>query len=289
MKRFILTGLAALMVLSAGCDKSSSGSSYTPPAPPPLPPAGGTPGSGNTGDGGNTDSGIQYITPENPNIEVQWTLDFEENFDGIEVDKTHWGMYNGGGHNQNGYRKPEAFTVEDGSLVITAKNNEEGLVVSGGMAHNKNYLPIVKWVFRAKCEDDPSETMSGVVLTWPQSNRWPHEGELDIFETLCQANRQPIHSFLHYGASNSQVHKQYDVDGNQWQEMALEWYEDALVIYLNGFKVWTVTDKQVIPKWKHHICLQLDAFKKRLPDGAVVKMYVDYVRVYTGKIVDKKQ
>ena len=277
-------------MLSSGCDKPASDKNYTPPPPPPIDQnTGGGEGDNNQGDdnqgGGGTSN--DYITPDNPNIEIEWTLDFEDNFDGTEVNKNNWGMYDGGGHNNNGYRKPEAFSVEDGNLVITAKNNSEGLVVSGGMAHNKNYLPIVKWEFRAKCEDDPSETMSGVVLTWPQSNRWPNEGELDIFETLCQADRKPLHSFLHYGPNNDQVHKQYNVDGNEWQEMAMEWYEDALVIYLNGERVWTVTDKKVIPIWKHHICLQLDAFKKTLP--ATVRMYVDYVRVYTGKIVEKEQ
>lgn len=267
----------SVLLMAAGCNPSDDAKEVTPPTPPPIDTPDDEPGSDDE----------PVITPDNPDIEIKWTLDFEENFDGTEVNAENWDMYDSPGHNNNGYRKPEAFTVEDGCLVITAKENDEGEIVSGGMAHKKNYLPIVRWEFRARCEDDPSETMSGVVLTWPQSNRWPDEGELDIFETGTQSPRKPLHSFLHYGPNNDQVHMAHDVDGEEWQEMALEWYEDALVIYLNGERVWTVTDKAVIPIWNHHICLQLDAFGTSLP--APVKMYVDYVRIYKGEIVKKTE
>ena len=264
---------AMLAILAAGCEKNDEAKEITPPTPPPI---------GVPDEGTDPDAGV--ITPDNPNIRVNWVLDFEENFDGTEVNTDNWDMYDSPGHNNNGLRKPEAFTVEDGLLVITAKENEDGEIVSGGMSHKKNYLPVVKFEFKAKCEPDPSEAMSGVVLTWPQTNNWPAEGELDIFETGTQAVRKPLHSYLHYGADNKQVHKAYDVDGSEWQEMAMEWYEDAIVIYLNGERVWTVTDKEVIPVWPHHICLQLDAFKTSLP--APVKMYVDYVRIYKGEITN---
>ena len=207
----------------------------------------------------------------------QWNLVFEENFDGDEVDRDVWNIYEGPGHNRHGLRAAEAFSVEDGYLVITA-TMKDGKVVSGGMAHRQNYLPDTRFEFRARCERDTSCTMSGVVLTWPESDKWPHEGEMDIFETLCQDPRRPIHTFLHYGADNSQVHQEYDIDGTKWQEMALEWFQDVIYIYLNGELAYTVTDKDVIARWPHHICLQLDAFKHTLP--GTVKMYVDYVRIY---------
>ena len=207
----------------------------------------------------------------------KWKLVFEENFDGTQVDRDVWSIYEGPGHNRHGYRKAEAFSVEDGYLVITA-SMKEGKIVSGGMAHRENYLPDTRFEFRVRCERDTSKTMSGVVLTWPQSNKWPDEGEMDIFETLCQDPRRPVHTFLHFGADNSQVHQKYDVDGTKWQEMALEWFDDVIYVYLNGELVYTVTDKDVIARWPHHICLQLDAFKHYLPGQ--VKMFVDYVRIY---------
>lgn len=209
--------------------------------------------------------------------DADWRLVFEDNFDGNCVDTDVWNMYDGPGHARHGLRSPEAFSVKDGCLEITAQMTD-GRVVSGGMAHKQNYLYNTRWEFKARCDEDPTNTMSGVVLTWPESNRWPHEGELDIFETLCQHPRKPLHSFFHYGPDNSQTHHKYDVDATQWQEMALEWFEDAIYVYLNGELAYTVTDPEVIPDWPHHICLQLDAFKHELQ--GVVKMHVDYVRIY---------
>lgn len=212
--------------------------------------------------------------------DADWELVFEENFDGDKVNTEVWSIYDGPGHAGHGLRSPEAFTVEDGILVITGQM-KDGKVVSGGMAHRENYLYNTRWEFKARCEEDPGKTMSGVVLTWPESNIWPDNGELDIFETLCRHPRRPLHSFFHYGPDNSQTHKEYDVDATQWQEMALEWFEDAIYVYLNGELAYTVTDKEVIPSWPHHICLQLDAFKHEVE--GIVKMYVDYVRIYQCK------
>jgi glycosyl hydrolases family 16 len=214
---------------------------------------------------------------ETGHSDADWKLVFEENFDGSEVNASVWSMYDGPGHAGHGLRSPEAFTVEDGCLVITGEM-KNGKVVSGGMAHKENYLYNTRWEFRARCDEDPENVMSGVVLTWPESNIWPDNGELDIFETLCQHPRKPLHTFFHYGSDNSQTHTEYDVDATQWQNMALEWFEDAIYVYLNGERVYTITDKAVIPSWPHHICLQLDAFKHELE--GIVKMQVDYVRIY---------
>lgn len=209
--------------------------------------------------------------------DADWKLVFEENFDGEAVNTDVWSIYDGPGHARHGLRSPQAFTIEDGLLVITAQMID-GKVVSGGMAHRENYLYNTRWEFRARCEEDPGKAMSGVVLTWPQSDNWPSEGELDIFETLNNHPRRPLHSFFHYGADNSQTHTEYDVDATQWQDMALEWFEDTLYVYLNGELAYTETNKEAVPAWPHHICLQLDAFKHEVE--GVVKMYVDYVRIY---------
>ena len=113
--------------------------------------------------------------------DADWELVFEENFDGPEINTDIWNMYDGPGHARHGLRSPKAFSIKDGCLVITAEMID-GRVVSGGMAHKENYLYNTRWEFKARCDEDPTETMSGVVLTWPESNRWPDEGELDIFE-----------------------------------------------------------------------------------------------------------
>ena len=214
--------------------------------------------------------------PAPPKKDVKWNLVFEENFDGDKVNLNEWSIYDSRGHDGNGLRTPRAFSVEDGNLVITAQM-VNGVIESGGMAHKRNYL-YGKFEFRVKCDADPSGATSGVVLTWPQSEKWPIDGENDIFETLTNKTRRPLHTFIHYGANNSQYHKSYDVDATQWQVMAMEWFPDVMYIYLNGELVWTLTDTEAIPHVPHHICPQLDAFAQVMGDP--VRMYVDWIKIY---------
>lgn len=231
--------------------------------------------------GVTTEAGENPVTI--PAREKQWRLVFEENFDSNAVDRSVWSMYDGPGHSGNGRRDPAAYTVEDGLLVVTARMKDYGdglgsQISTGGMAHRQNYL-YGRFEFRVRCEADPSGATSGVVLTWPQTEKWPVDGENDIFETLTNPLRTPLHTFIHYGEDNSQHHMKYDVDAIQWQEMAMEWYPDAILIFLNGKLEWTLTDPEAIPQVPHHICLQLDAFKKQMGDEPV-RMYVDWVRIY---------
>lgn len=219
-------------------------------------------------------SGPVYVAPKS---DAKWNLVFQEDFNGTEVDRSEWSMYDGPGHAGNGIRSPQAYTVKDGMLVVTAQmiNNN---IVSGGMAHRRNYK-YGKFEFRVRCEADPSGATSGVVLTWPQSERFPVDGENDIFETLTNPTREPMHTFIHFGPENSQYHKAFKgINGTEWAVWAMEWFEDAIFIFIDGELLWTLTDTDAIPHNPHHLCIQLDAFKTKMGDP--VKMYVDWVKIY---------
>ncbi len=214
----------------------------------------------------------------NPTIShnEKWVLDFEDNFDNTSVNTTEWAMYYSAGHDGNGLRRPEAFSVENGVLVVTAQM-KNGEIVSGGMAHKRNYK-FGKFEFKVKTEADPSEATSGVILTWPQSERWPIDGENDIYETGIEANRNPFSTFIHYGADNRQYEFKHQEDGTEWHIIAMEWTDSAIVIYQDEKLVWELKDTEAIPQNPHHLCIQLDAFKKKM--GNPVKMYVDWVKIY---------
>ena len=217
--------------------------------------------------------------PPPPSSEVKnWKLVFEENFDGTTEELLkEWYMYDGPGHDKNGLRSPEAFSIEDGLLVITARMKDDTTIVSGGIAHRQNYT-YGKFEFRVRTEADPSKVTSGVVLTWPKSEKWPIDGENDIYETGTSDSRFPFYTFIHYGADNRQHHFIHEADGKEWQIMAMEWDEEAIKIYRNGRIVYKLIETVAIPKVPHHICLQLDAFKKEMT--GTVKMYVDWVKIY---------
>lgn len=262
----------------------------------------------------------EVVIPPPPMHIADWQLDFEENFDGNTLDSEVWNTYNGTGHNSNGLRHPSAFTVEDGNLVVTArmcdivngkaviggqeyniatgsKTSPDGkkILVSGGMAHRKEYGSGTKFEFRVRCEKDASNSMSAVVLTWPKSgsDRNARCEESDIYETGSSTgtNRDVVSSFFHYGlhpdvnkGKVTQITKKYEIDATEWHTMGFEWYTDKIYVFLDGKKVWTILDTEVVPVYDHHLCIQLDAFGLQLSDAnPTVKMYVDWVKIYVDQ------
>lgn len=202
---------------------------------------------------------------------------------GTPPDPAKWRVYDGPGHAGNGLRRPSAFAKDGrGNMVVTAQM-VAGQVVSGGMASRLN-MPYGRYVARVRTERDPTAATSGVILTWPQSNASPPDGENDFYETGHFRSRKPLKSFIHYGGtrgvedSDSQLRYVHSADGAQWHTITMDWTPDAIVIHHDGTEVWRTTNKAAIPDVPHHLCVQLDAFKRTM--GRPVRMYVDYVRIY---------
>ena len=206
-------------------------------------------------------------------------LVFEDDFNGTTLNTANWSPYNSAGNAGNGLRRPSALSLDgDGHLVITA-DMINGQIVSGAMSNRLNYTYGL-FEFRVRTDPDPTGTMSGVVLTWPESERWPEDGENDIYETNEAVNtRWPFFSFVHYTSSNKQYYFRHDADGAQWHTMAMDWTADAIKIYRDGVLVWTLDDKAAIPDVAHHLCIQLDAKATRTLTTPV-RMYIDEVRIY---------
>jgi hypothetical protein len=205
-------------------------------------------------------------------------LVFQDDFNGNAVNAANWSLYNSPGHAGNGLRRPSAFSTDgQGHLVITAQTID-GKIVSGGMASRLNQAYGL-YEFRVRTDPDPTGTMSGVVLTWPASGRWPQDGENDIYETGHASTRSTFGSFVHFGQQNSQRSHLHKADGAQWHTMAMDWSPSAIKVYRDGVLAWTVTDPNAIPKVAHHLCVQLDAFANRQLTTPV-RMYVDWVRIY---------
>ena len=208
-----------------------------------------------------------------------WPLVMSDHFKGTAVDASKWSIYGPWipGHNGNGVRDGSAVKVADGRLTITARM-VNGTLVSGGMS-NRLDQTYGFYEFKVRTDADPTLVTSGVVLTWPQSGEWPIDGENDIYETGLDADRNPIASFIHYGADNKQYWFHHSgATGTAWHTMAMEWDSTAIRIYRDGILAWTVTDRNAIPDVAHHLTVQLDAFKKSMT-GAV-RLQVDWVRIY---------
>ncbi|MDR1585285.1 MAG: family 16 glycosylhydrolase [Prevotellaceae bacterium] len=208
-----------------------------------------------------------------------WELIFQDDFNGTAVNQSQWGMYYSAGHAGNGLRRPEAYTVSDGILTVTAQMID-GQLVSGGMAHQLN-VTYGKFEVRVRADDDSSKATSAVLLTWPQSERWPIDGENDFYETTTN-RRESFHTYIHYGADNNQYHKDHKFNVKEWRVVTMEWEAEWIKIYVDGELQWTLTDKNAIPDVPHHLCIQLDAFKKTMTGST--RMQVDWVKIYRRSV-----
>lgn len=147
------------------------------------------------------------------------TLRFADEFNGSSLNTTNWNPFYSAGHNGNGLRRPSAFSVAGGSLVVTAKM-VDGKIESGSMAHRADYT-YGRYEFRVRTEQDPTGTMSGVVMTWPKYQWSPEFTENDMYETGTSTARNPFFTFIHYGTLvTTQKYFKHYVDATQWHTVA---------------------------------------------------------------------
>lgn len=209
-----------------------------------------------------------------------WHLTFYDGFAGDEVDPARWNVYDYPGHAGNGLRRPDAVSVADGLLTITAGMDGD-TIVSGGLSSRLDQT-YGRFEVRVRTEPDPNQVFSGVVLTWPQDDAWPEHGENNIYETGPGASRKPFSSFVHYPDGTrlgAAVQITHDADGSQWQELVMEWDPDRITFFRNGEAVDSITDADIIPDYPHHLTVQLDAMRTA-PVTGQVRLEVDWVRVY---------
>ena len=218
--------------------------------------------------------------PSNPGSGC-WNLVVQDDFNGSSVDGSKWVVYNGDGHGGHGQRSSSALSVSGGLLTITA-SMQNGSLVSGGLGgrHNQTYG---RYEARVRTDADPSETMSGLLLTWPQSGDQYNDGENDYYETThTPGDRHEFYSFIHKpGApASEQDYTVHSASASEWHTMVMEWRADKIVIYRDGQVIKTLNEDGAnrIPDVAHFAAIQLDAFKDSLPNP--VSMQVDYIKVY---------
>ncbi len=226
-------------------------------------------------------------------VDNTWRLAFEDNFQN-GLDK--WDLYDSPGHAGNGYRRPSALQTADGNLVITARQGTDGQTVSGGMSA-KHTQKFGRYEARVRTEADPSGVTSGVVLTWPAGADgtpagYPAGGENDFYETSEEPrDRNEFYTFIHMpDISNGPIRNvatgqtetilRHNSSATKWHHMAMEWQDNEIKIFRDGIYVGLATDPTVVPDVAHYLTLQLDAKNSNSMGSTVVRMYVDWVRIY---------
>ena len=237
------------------------------------------------------------------------TLVWEDNFDGTTLDLSKWAIQTGDGcdiglcgwgNNELEWYRAENAVVADGTLSIIAKQEE-----FGGKRYTSariRTLGKADWTygrFEASIKLPQGRGMwpaFWMLSTSEPYGTWPQSGELDIME-LVGHEPATVHGTLHYGnawPNNQSTGAQYELlDGifnDDFHEFAVEWVEDEIRWYVDGYLFSKKTKLSVSPwPFDHdfHILLNLAVGGDwpGQPSGSGLfpqTMEVDYVRVYNG-------
>jgi beta-glucanase (GH16 family) len=85
------------------------------------------------------------------------------------------------------------------------------------------------------------------ILTWPESDVWPRDGEIDILETPHNENMFSTHYAGPDGSHWYDSIRSNTFDAAQWNHYEMTWLPDRLTIAVNGNVVAEWTDPSQIP------------------------------------------
>jgi beta-glucanase (GH16 family) len=232
-----------------------------------------------------------------------WTIIWQDEFDGAELDPSRWEAEIGGhGWGNNEYQfytnRPENVRLEDGHLVIEARDEffvrrhytsgrikTQGLFsFTYGRAEARMKLPFGQGIW-------PAFWMLGEDIG---TNPWPASGEIDIMEHI---GRQPRHIYgtVHgpgYSGSGGVGHFTTFPDmtlSENFHVYAIEWEPEEIRWYVDDEQFFKLTPEQVPGEWIFDkpffmlINLAVGGYWPGYPDDSTVFpqfLTVDYVRVY---------
>lgn len=188
----------------------------------------------------------------------QYTLIWEDNFDGSILNESYWTLEKGGGGG-NGekqyYTEGDNIKVENGLLTISARK-EQATSNMTGVTYNYTSARIIT---KNKVKFTYGKIEASISLpsgrgTWPafwlmpndsEYGGWPRSGEIDIMEHVGSDPRMISHAYhtkknnTSTGTNWSQKYYKDDVEGF-FHTYTLEWEEDyldgrdAFLFYVDG-------------------------------------------------------
>ena len=180
-----------------------------------------------------------------------------------------------------GQHDPNNLSVSDGTLKLTSRGD-----TSAGMEW-LNGQKYGRWEARVRSEQ--GNGYGPVLLLWPDSEKWPQDGEIDIME-IPKGDRQRASFTVHYGDDNQQLGSATEGDFTQWHTFAVEWTPDHIVGYVDGQEYYRTTKSAANPPGPMHFVIQQDIGPYGddwipAPDAstpATCTFEVDWVRIYAA-------
>jgi len=217
-----------------------------------------------------------------------WTLVFQDDFNGTDLNPASWGKYSGQpGGDPGGWWDPSHVVVANGLLEL--QSYQDPLFGNRWVSSGVSSAPALKQTYgkyEVRFRVDAGYGINAVILLWPANELWPPE--IDFAENGGEnSTRDHMTATLHYGASDSQIESTVNGDFTQWHVMGVEWTPGKLVYTLDG-QPWSTLTNSNVPSTPMEMDLQSEAGTcgdswAPCPDAttpAMVKMQVDWVKAY---------
>jgi len=250
--------------------------------------------------GGNAALAWYHIfTTQNPNEapateynNLVWADEFD--VDG-SPNPANWTAETGGGgwgNNELQNYQAQNAVVSGGSLIITAKKENNGNYTSARlMSHNKFDFTYGRVEFKAK--------LPTALGSWPalwmlgsnyQTNSWPACGEIDIMEYAANMSPTTVSGTLHYpgnSGGNGNTGNTQLANPSDWHVYTLIWSPESITWTIDGgaaYKTFINGAQHPYFNWDYFLIMNVavggNFTGNYTPTFQETSMEVDYVRVY---------
>ena len=242
-----------------------------------------------------------------------WKLVWSDEFDGTYLDESKWeymlgdgtsfGLPSGWGNNELQWYTDDNITIEDGKLIITAK--EQSMSGKDYTSSRIRTLDMGDWKygkFEIRAKMPIGQGIWPALWMLPTNfiyGGWAASGEIDIMEYLGHEPHK-VHATLHYGGewpTNTSNQKTKTLSESTYHDnfhiFALEWEEGKMRCYVDGepyggWSSWWTSAEVNFPApfdQKFHLLINLAVGGNwpGAPDATTEfpqLLEIDYVRVY---------
>lgn len=301
--------VSILMVVGlAACGGGGGGNNNSPTNPPPPPP---------TGPNVNINNPT-LVTADNSAVSPgdTLTLVWSDEFDAAQLDPESWffeeadgSQYGipGWGNNELQWYLPDSAQLENGNLVITARNEvSNGKNYTSARINTRDRFALRYGRIEARIRLPAGKGIWPAFWMLPQDDvygTWAASGEIDVMEAvnLGASGGNTVHGTLHYGGewpNNASSGSSYVVATDataefhiyafEWDATEMRWYVDDVLFAMQNS--WSSTAAPFPAPFDERFYILLNVAVggnwPGAPDAATVfpvTMEVDYVRVYSGE------
>jgi len=294
------------ILMTVGLAACGGGGDNPPPPPPPL-----------TGDNVNINNPT-LVTAHNSAVSPgdTLTLVWSDEFDAAQLDPESWFFEEGDGsqygipgwgNNELQWYLPNSAQLENGNLVITARNEvSNGKNYTSARINTRDRFALRYGRIEASIRLPGGQGIWPAFWMLPQDNvygGWAASGEIDIMEAvnLSVVGNNTVHGTLHHGGAwpnNVSSGSGYEVATDaaadfhvyalEWDATEMRWYVDGVLYSMQN--TWSTTAAPFPAPFDENFYILLNVAVggnwPGAPDAATafpVTMEVDYVRVYSGE------